>query len=45
VSTIQNTRLAEAYGCWVMTWATKAMNGWMPVDGAQRPKTLAWPTS
>src|SRR6266511_4569112 len=28
-----------------MTWVTRAMNGLMPVDGAQRPETLAWPTS
>jgi len=45
LSTIQNTRLAEAYGSWVMTWATRAMKGLMPVEGAQRPYTRARPTS
>ncbi|MFB6710856.1 hypothetical protein ACFCZY_01505 [Streptomyces sp. NPDC056237] len=45
MSTIQNTRLALAYGSWVMTWATRFMNGSMPVRGSQRPNTFAWWTS
>jgi hypothetical protein len=45
LSTIQNTRLAEAYGCCVMAWVTRAMNGLMPVEAAQWPNTRARPTS
>ena len=45
LSTTQNTRLAEAYGSLPMTWATRRLNGAMPVVGAQRPNSLAWCTS
>ena len=39
LSTIQNTRRAERYGCWRMTWATRRSKGAMPVFRSQRPKT------
>ncbi len=45
LSTTQNTRLAEAYGSLPITWATRRLNGAMPVVGAQRPNSLAWCTS
>lgn len=35
------TRLAEAYGSACITWATSAVNGFMPVDGSHRPKARA----
>ena len=37
LSTTQNTRSADAYGSWVMTWATSAVNGSMPVVASHRP--------
>src|SRR5215218_3001929 len=45
LSTIQNTRVAEAYGSVVMTCSTSLPKGSMPVDGSQRPNSRAWCTS
>ena len=41
LSTIQNTRLAEAYGSCVMTSSTSSMNGPVPVVSAHSPVTWA----
>ena len=40
LSTIQNTRFAEAYGSEVITCSTSP-NGTIPVEGSQRPITCA----
>jgi len=45
LSTIQNTRSAEAYGSVVITCSTSAVNGAIPVLGAIRPISCAWCTS
>ena len=34
LSTTQNTRRADAYGSWLITWSTSSVNGAMPVVGA-----------
>jgi len=36
LSTIQKTRLAEAYGSTCITWSTSAVNGLMPVVASHR---------
>ncbi len=41
LSTIQKTRLAEAYGSVCITWSTSAVNGLMPVVASHRPMTWA----
>jgi hypothetical protein len=45
LSTIQNTRRAEAYGSMVMTCSTRRANGAMPVLGSHRPNARARCTS
>ena len=41
LSTIQNTRSAEAYGSVVITCSTSRANGAIPVVSSQRP--ITWP--
>jgi hypothetical protein len=41
LSTTQNTRFADAYGSWVMTFSTRVMNGTIPVLGEQCENTVA----
>src|ERR1019366_6740616 len=45
LSTMTNTRLALAWGCWLMTWPIRAMNGAIPVVFGVEPKTLPACTS
>ncbi|MQY40372.1 hypothetical protein SRB17_84050 [Streptomyces sp. RB17] len=45
LSTLQSTCLALAQGSVLMTWATRFMNGSMPVLGAVRSNTRASWTS
>src|SRR5216683_2285981 len=37
LSATQNTRRAEAYGSWLITWFARAANGAIPVVGSIRP--------
>ena len=45
LSTIQNTRRAEAYGSVVMTCSTRPAKGLMPFFGSQQPITFPLSTS